>query len=101
MMGSARHPAGRGDAPGQRGGTVNMPETTITLETPVEEVMRRFPATIAVFLRHRMHCIGCAIGPFHTVLDASREYDLPAATMLRELRAEAGADRPAAGLATG
>jgi hybrid cluster-associated redox disulfide protein len=68
-----------------------VPEEAITLDTPVEEVMRRFPATMSVFLRHRMHCIGCAVGPFHTVSDAIREYDLPAAALLRELREAAAA----------
>lgn len=68
-----------------------MPETAITLDTPVEEVMRCFPATIAVFLRHRMHCVGCAVGPFHTVSDASHEYGLAAAALLGELRAAAAA----------
>jgi hybrid cluster-associated redox disulfide protein len=67
-----------------------MPKTAITLDMPVEEVMRRFPGTIAVFLRHRMHCVGCAVGPFHNVADASREYGLAADTLLLELCEAAG-----------
>ena len=66
-----------------------MRKTAITLMMPVEEVMRRFPATIAVFLRHRMHCVGCAVGPFHSVADAAHEYELEASSLLRELRAAA------------
>lgn len=66
-----------------------MTQTAIALDTPVEEVMRRFPATIAVFLRHRMHCVGCAVGPLHTVADSIREYGLVAATLIDELRAAA------------
>ena len=64
---------------------------TITLETPVEEVMRCFPRTVSVFLRHRMHCVGCALGPFHSVADAAYEYELEASGLLAELR-EAMAD---------
>ena len=66
---------------------------TITLDTPVEEVMRCFPRTVAVFVRHRMHCVGCALGPFHSVADAAYEYALEASDLLEELRevvAEAG-----------
>jgi hybrid cluster-associated redox disulfide protein len=72
-----------------------MREKPITQDMPVEEVMRRFPATIGVFLRHRMHCIGCAIGPFHSVADAAHEYRLVAASLLDELRE--AASRPDGG----
>ncbi len=71
-----------------------MPANAITLDTPVEDVMRRFPATIAVFMRRRMHCIGCAIGPFHTVEDAASEYHAEPEALLRELRDAAGRAPP-------
>ncbi|MGG5812174.1 DUF1858 domain-containing protein [Falsiroseomonas sp. CW058] len=66
-----------------------MPASAITMDMPVEEVMRRFPSTIGVFLRHRMHCIGCAVGPFHRVDDAAAEYGLDPVALLAELRAAA------------
>jgi hybrid cluster-associated redox disulfide protein len=62
--------------------------------------MQHFPATIAVFLRHRMHCVGCAVSPFHTVADAAGEYGMDGAALLRELRAAsaaAGADQRLSG----
>lgn len=42
----------------------------------VAEVMSRWPATIGVFIRLRMHCIGCPIGQFHTLADAAEEHRL-------------------------
>jgi hybrid cluster-associated redox disulfide protein len=27
----------------------------------VDEIMRKWPATVAVVLRYRMHCVGCPI----------------------------------------
>ena len=42
----------------------------------VDEIMRRWPATIRVFIGNRMLCIGCPIGVFHTVKDACRAHDL-------------------------
>ncbi|MGO4836182.1 DUF1858 domain-containing protein [Rhizobiaceae sp. 2RAB30] len=48
----------------------------------VDEVMRRWPATIRVFLRHGMLCVGCPIATFHTISDAVREHGLDE-TMLR------------------
>jgi hybrid cluster-associated redox disulfide protein len=57
----------------------------------VDDVMRRWPTTVAVFVRHRMACVGCAIAPHHTVEEASAEYGLAASAFLDELRAAAGA----------
>jgi hybrid cluster-associated redox disulfide protein len=51
----------------------------------VDEVMRRWPATIAVVLRHGMLCVGCPIGPFHTVTDACIEHGVDETTFVREL----------------
>ena len=57
----------------------------------VDDVMRRWPATISVFLRYRMACVGCAIGPFHTIEEVSAEYGLVASTFIGELRDAAAA----------
>ena len=43
-------------------------------DLPLEDLMSRWPETIAVFLRHNMLCVGCLIGPFHTVIEACAEY---------------------------
>jgi hybrid cluster-associated redox disulfide protein len=51
----------------------------------VSEILRRWPATFAVFLDLRMHCIGCPIGIFHTPADAAKEYALPLDLLLAEL----------------
>jgi hybrid cluster-associated redox disulfide protein len=36
-------------------------------DATVDEVMRRRPETIRVFLRHRMRCVGCPLGRFHAI----------------------------------
>ena len=48
-------------------------------------VMREWPETIAVFLAHRMMCVGCLINPFHTISEACQEYRLDEAAFRREL----------------
>jgi hybrid cluster-associated redox disulfide protein len=40
----------------------------------VDEVMRRWPQTIRVFLDFGFGCVGCPIACFHTVEEASREH---------------------------
>lgn len=64
-------------------------ETTMSVEAThlVDDVMRRWPMTIRVFLSHRMHCVGCPITCFHTVADACREHGIDQAEFLAELSA--------------
>lgn len=47
--------------------------------------MKKWPETIAVFVRHKMLYIGCTIGPFHTVTDACKEYRLDETVFIEEL----------------
>ena len=53
----------------------------------VDDVMRRWPKTIRVFLNHRMHCVGCPIACFHTVADACREHGVDQAQFVADLNA--------------
>ncbi|MFY0679610.1 MAG: DUF1858 domain-containing protein [Thalassovita sp.] len=52
----------------------------------LDDVMKRWPATIQVFLRHNMLCVGCLVNPFHTIADACMEYGLDEQLFLSELR---------------
>lgn len=51
----------------------------------VDDVMRRWPATIRVFLDHGMRCVGCPIACFHTIDDACREHKVDRAAFLADL----------------
>ena len=42
----------------------------------VKEIMDRWPQTASAFIARRMHCVGCPIGPFHTLADAAAEHHL-------------------------
>lgn len=53
----------------------------------MSEIMRLWPATIHVALRHGLLCIGCPIASFHTVDDAILEHDLDEEVFRRELLA--------------
>ncbi len=56
----------------------------------LDTLMSVWPQTIAVFLRYKMLCIGCTVGPFHTVIDACIAYDLDELAFRAELHAAAG-----------
>lgn len=66
--------------------TVNAPKM-IDPDMTVDEIMRRWPATIRVMMRHRMLCIGCPIGIFHTVVDACQAHRLDLESFSAELLA--------------
>ncbi|MBC7281608.1 MAG: DUF1858 domain-containing protein [Hoeflea sp.] len=54
-------------------------------DMPVDEIMRRWPATIRVMIRHGMLCIGCPFGIFHTVADAAAAHEVDEAAFTAEL----------------
>ena len=62
-----------------------MKPAAIDPQMTVDEIMRRWPATIRVMMRHKMLCIGCPIGIFHTVRDACEAHRLDEETFSREL----------------
>lgn len=42
----------------------------------MDEIMRKWPVTAAVVLRHRLLCVGCPVGSFHTVAEACDAHGL-------------------------
>jgi hybrid cluster-associated redox disulfide protein len=59
----------------------------ITSQTLVQELLTEWPALSRVFVRHRMACVGCALGNFDTLADAARNYSLPVQALLDEIYA--------------
>ena len=58
----------------------------------MDEMMRRWPATVHVAINHRLLCVGCPIGPFHTIADAAREHGLDEAMLRRDFEAAISLD---------
>ena len=58
---------------------------TIEVDDLVDDIMRRWPETIRVFLDFRMSCVGCPIATFHTVEDSCREHGVDVQTFLAAL----------------
>jgi hybrid cluster-associated redox disulfide protein len=56
----------------------------------VDDVMRRWPATIRVFLDFKMSCVGCPIAGFHDIDDACREHGADRQSFLSALSSVAG-----------
>jgi hybrid cluster-associated redox disulfide protein len=54
-------------------------------EMTMDAVMRAWPATISVLIRHRMLCIGCPIAPFHTLAEACHAHAIDERTFVSDL----------------
>ena len=63
-----------------------MEHSQLTATLTVAEVMDRWPQTIPIFLRHRMACIGCPIGPFETLAKAAEIYGIEPDCFTKELQ---------------
>ena len=65
----------------------------------VDDVMRRWPTTIRLFVEQKMYCIGCPITGFHTIEEACRAHGIELRGFLASLEAVAAAsltdDEPA------
>jgi hybrid cluster-associated redox disulfide protein len=62
-------------------------QTNILAEMTIEELLRQWPATAVIFHKHHMACVGCAVAPFYTALDAAQVYGLPPEELLAEIQA--------------
>ena len=60
----------------------------------VDEIMRRWPATIRLFIQRQMYCVGCPIGIFHTVKDACEAHGIDEASFSRDLLVAAATAEP-------
>jgi hybrid cluster-associated redox disulfide protein len=60
-------------------------EAKITADCLVDQVIRRHPQTIAIFVSHGLQCAGCLISPYHTIADSAREYQVRVEPLLGEL----------------
>lgn len=54
-------------------------------EMPISEVVSKYPATIEVFLKNGMHCIGCAVARSETVAEAAVVHGIDADKLMKEL----------------
>ena len=56
----------------------------------VDEVMRRWPQTLPVFVRLKLNCVGCDMAPFETLAEVATTYGLALDDLLSQLAQAAG-----------
>ena len=60
---------------------------TITKDMPIHEVVRKYPTTIEVFLRHGLMCFGCAIARFESLGQGALAHGIEVEALLQDLNA--------------
>ena len=65
---------------------IPMSTAIIELDTPIDEVLNRYPELASIFVRHHMICVGCAIARFHSIQDAALTYQTDPDLFLREMQ---------------
>lgn len=62
---------------------------SINADTNVDLLIDCFPSVVPVFVKRRLHCVGCPMARFETLADVCRIYGLPIDPLLADLRASA------------
>lgn len=65
--------------------TDHMGKKVISTDLMVADIMNEWPATVQVFLKHRMGCIGCYLSPFDSLEDALMVHSIPTELFVNEL----------------
>ena len=63
-----------------------MEPQTISSHLTAAQVMQRWPATVPVFIRYCLACVGCPFAPFETLAEIPANYDLRVDDFIRELQ---------------
>jgi hybrid cluster-associated redox disulfide protein len=67
-------------------GSRAMRNPVLSPDITIAALLRRWPRTISVLLRHHMACVGCAMSTFDTLRDVADIYNLPFERFLAEIR---------------
>ena len=57
----------------------------ISKEMGITETVQRFPETIPVFLKHGLHCIGCAAARFESIEQGAEVHGIDAEKLVNAL----------------
>lgn len=59
----------------------------VSANDTIAAILLKRPEAARVLVRHRMHCVGCAIAPFETLAEACAIYGIALERLLGELDA--------------
>jgi hybrid cluster-associated redox disulfide protein len=69
-----------------------MAERAITKEMPIGDVVRKYPKTIEIFMRHGLHCIGCAVAAFESIEEGAIAHGIEIEPLMADLNTVAATE---------
>ena len=74
-----------------------MADGPIKSDMPISDVVRKHPETIPVFMKHGLHCIGCAVAAFESIAEGAAAHGIEVDALMNDLNeAAAAAQAPGA-----
>ena len=58
---------------------------TITGKMPIGDCVSKYPQTIKVFLKHGLHCVGCAVANFESIEQGAKAHGIDAKKLIADL----------------
>ena len=68
---------------------VNCPD-----EPPISAVVKEHPETIPVFMKHGLHCIGCAVAAFESIEEGATVHGIDVDALVTDLNTAVASGRP-------
>ena len=62
-----------------------MPETKITEDMNIREVIDKYPETVSVFAKYNMGCIGCIAASFESLKDIAAVHGTDVKSFVKDL----------------
>ncbi|MBD3366613.1 MAG: DUF1858 domain-containing protein [Candidatus Eisenbacteria bacterium] len=63
---------------------------------PIGDVVRKHPETVPVFMKHGLHCIGCAVAAFESIAEGAAAHGIDVDALMTDLNQAATGDEAAA-----
>jgi len=62
-----------------------MTRAKITKEMNIDEVIKKYPETVEIFVKNGFHCIGCAAASFESIEDGAKAHGVDTNKLVKEL----------------
>ncbi len=70
-----------------------MADGAIKSNMPISDVVRKHPETIPVFMKHGLHCIGCAVAAFESIAEGAAAHGIEVDALMNDLNEAAAAEQ--------
>ncbi|MFZ5559688.1 MAG: DUF1858 domain-containing protein [Patescibacteria group bacterium] len=62
-----------------------MAKEKITKEMKIDEVIKKYPETVEVFMKYNFHCIGCVAANFESIEEGAKAHGITPEELVEEL----------------